>query len=92
VSGCCAQAQLLKLAPGLKKFGVLPVDGIHPKGIVSDAFGTGEVPIESMLDLSPFPGAVSRTNCPALACLATTRSSQLAALRDDRRVSRRMLA
>ena len=40
---------------------MLPVDGIHPKGIVSDAFGTGEVPIESMLDLSPFPGAVSRT-------------------------------
>jgi len=51
-------AQLLKLVPGLTKFGVLPVDGIHPKGIVSDAFGTGtQVPIESMLDLSPFPGA-----------------------------------
>ena len=82
---CCAgvQAQLLKLAPGLKTFGVrvascsqqasdsfrsgsdatfiayqvLPVDGIHPKGIITDAFGTGEVPLESMLDLAPFPGA-----------------------------------
>jgi hypothetical protein len=34
------------------------VDGIHPKGIMSDAFGTpGKMPLESMLDLSPFPGA-----------------------------------
>ena len=36
---------------------MLPVDGIHPKGIITDAFGTGEVPLESMLDLAPFPGA-----------------------------------
>ena len=51
-------AQLLRLAPGLRKFGVLPVDGIHPRGIMSDAFGAGgKIPLESMLDLSPFPGA-----------------------------------
>ena len=39
---------------------MLPVDGIHPKGIVSDAFGTGEVPdaqieriVSQCMDLTP---------------------------------------